>query len=363
MAYYMPYASQGFCDPTTVAQMPHVGESMSSRFNFGAPNGVWEAPQDLTEPFDLQRMASINLSIPGLYIPSPTCSTGFQMSAAAPLPVPSALSYHISPSLFPQSGEPSFASQPNTNPSHMTASPPVSSDRVPAISSSAFWEEDRIVPICRRDHATERIAAVSWTHSRIPPRASKPNFSDPCADHSVDATPVSEPIPPSRKRPSSSSSSGIPKSKKSRTCAPLSDTLQPIKIPSASGALPRCPMPKCGAEIEDCDAAWRGHFKAVHHDDLCLTPGCQGLSASGCKARCPFPIDGCKACGGADSANPRTMAIESVGRHLLNIHIKVAYRCPLCGTEKQWRESACARHIRLCLRKQKDTKKRGGGLV
>ena len=112
-------------------------------------------------------------------------------------------------------------------------------------------------------------------------------------------------------------------------------------------------MPKCGAEIEACDAAWRGHFKALHHDDLCLAPGCDSLSLSPseCKARCPCPLSDVKACerGG--------MAIESVGRHLLNVHFKVAYACPVCGVEREWRESACARHIRLCLRKQKDGKK------
>ena len=45
------------------------------------------------------------------------------------------------------------------------------------------------------------------------------------------------------------------------------------------------------------------------------------------------------------------MSIESVGRHWLNVHIGVAFRCPVCGVESKWRESACARHARRCAEK------------
>ena len=134
--------------------------------------------------------------------------------------------------------------------------------------------------------------------------------------------------------------------------SPLPSHLQPIKVSSAT--LPRCPMPGCGVVLEDKDSAWRGHFKKVHHDELCLTSNCRGPHAGPCKARCPFPLPECKSCASG------AMTIESVGRHLLNIHIKVTYRCPLCGLQNQWRESACVRHIKKCAERHgKAAKKRG----
>lgn len=139
--------------------------------------------------------------------------------------------------------------------------------------------------------------------------------------------------------------------------APLPAHLHPVKVQSAT--LPRCPMPGCGVALEDKDSAWRGHFKKVHHNELCITPGCNGPSGSTCKAKCPFPIPGCKSCAPASRDDGEgkkgaggAMTIESVGRHLLNIHFKVAYRCPLCGLQNHWRESACVRHIRRCMDKK-----------
>ena len=146
---------------------------------------------------------------------------------------------------------------------------------------------------------------------------------------------------------------------------PLPAHLQPIKV--QSGTLPRCPMPGCGVALEDKDSAWRGHFKKAHHDELCLTPGCRGPQGGACKAKCPFPLPDCKSCaavapsresGAGKKGAGGAMTIESVGRHLLNIHFKVAYRCPLCGLQNHWRESACVRHIRRCLDKQQAMKKR-----
>ncbi|RPD61743.1 hypothetical protein L227DRAFT_59459 [Lentinus tigrinus ALCF2SS1-6] len=139
---------------------------------------------------------------------------------------------------------------------------------------------------------------------------------------------------------------------------PLPDSLAPIRVQSATH--PRCPMPGCGVELDAKDSAWRGHFKRVHHDALCLTPNCGGLVTGSCKARCPLPIPGCKSCASDDEhkhghvarkGSGGAMTIESVGRHLLNVHIKVAYRCPLCGLQNEWRESACVRHIRRCAEK------------
>ena len=129
--------------------------------------------------------------------------------------------------------------------------------------------------------------------------------------------------------------------------SPLPESLQPIRVHSAT--LPRCPMPGCGVELDAKDSAWRGHFKAMHHDDLCLAPGCDAASASPrCMARCPCPLPGSK----GKACERGAMAVESVGRHLLNVHFGVAYACPLCGVERTWRESACARHIRLCMTKR-----------
>ena len=140
--------------------------------------------------------------------------------------------------------------------------------------------------------------------------------------------------------------------------SPLPESLQPIRVQSST--IPRCPMPGCGVPLEAKDSSWRGHFKRAHHDELCLTPNCRSLVAGSCKARCPFPIPDCKPCA-SDEGHKHAhsgkkgaggaMTIESVGRHLLNVHIKVAYRCPLCGLKNEWRESACARHIRRCAEK------------
>ncbi|KAI0719843.1 hypothetical protein C8T65DRAFT_693128 [Cerioporus squamosus] len=145
----------------------------------------------------------------------------------------------------------------------------------------------------------------------------------------------------------------------------LPESLQPIRIQPAT--LPRCPMSGCGLVLEAKDSAWRGHFKRYHHDKLCLTDDCRGLSAS-CKAYCPLPISDCKSCSSDDKHKHKqshaaqrgaggAMTIESVGRHLLNVHFKVAYRCPLCGLQTEWRESACVRHIWRCAEKHPNQRK------
>ena len=352
---------------------------VSSRFGLDAPNA---ALQDPTKPLDLQHIVNVDMLVPGLRGPSSTNGTSTQMVGLGPPPLPSVQPYHIPPSAFLRSGENFFMTQPKAHPSHTVTSGPVTPNPVPSTSPTPFPEDDRIVPICHRDHAKERSTTTSgYVHptaivpnslsplnafSRIgrrpPSRVCKRHSPYPCAIHCVAEPPVLKPTLPTRKRKRSSSSPSSPSSnpnaprpKKPRTTMtpPLPDTLLPIRVPSASGSIPRCPMPKCGASIEPCDAAWRGHFKAVHHDDLCLTPSCAGPPSPSCKARCPCPIVGGKAC-------ERTMGVESVGRHLLNIHIGVAYRCPVCGMEREWRESACARHIRLCLKKEQDGKKRDG---
>ena len=46
------------------------------------------------------------------------------------------------------------------------------------------------------------------------------------------------------------------------------------------------------------------------------------------------------------------MTIKNVWRHLLNVHLKVAYRCPLCVMQNL-REEACVR-LGKCTRFGKD---------
>ncbi|PIL28965.1 hypothetical protein GSI_09012 [Ganoderma sinense ZZ0214-1] len=378
MAYSMSYASQGFCDPTTMIQTPHGRESMSSPFNFGAASAIWEAPQDPTKPFDLQRIASINLSIPELFGPSPTSATGFHMTAPTPPPIPSVQSsgcYETYPSTFFQPTEALdlFDSQPNTRTAHTAISIPVTPNPFPSTSSIPFWETDRIVPVCHRDHSQEpstagpRVNLVVQNQPshllqtlqtplpicmRKPLRVGTPHPGGRPQKPQASLRPFSPPLPPLPQR-----TDPITKVEKGPDVRPASGHHPPHQDPAGIRLPPRCPMPKCGAEIEACDAAWRGHFKAMHHDDLCLLPGCDGVSPR-CKARCPCPLPGSK----TKACERGTMAIESVGRHLLNVHVGVAYACPVCGMERTWRESACARHIRLCLRKREEANsKKGGG--
>ena len=143
---------------------------------------------------------------------------------------------------------------------------------------------------------------------------------------------------------------------------PLPEHLRPIRVGTA--ALPHCLMPNCAAELAYKDSAWRAHFGRVHHDELCLTPNCGGFVAGSCKARCPFLGPDGKSCVGHNGHKRggivkkkagAAMTIESIGRHVLSVHVKVVYRCPLCGLQKEWRESACVRHIRGCAKKQKKT--------
>ncbi|KAI0634187.1 hypothetical protein C8Q77DRAFT_1110322 [Trametes polyzona] len=136
--------------------------------------------------------------------------------------------------------------------------------------------------------------------------------------------------------PVSSSSSSAP----SPASSPSSAVPAPIVIVPEGGLC--CPMPGCGATLSAKDSAWRGHFRSAHHADLCGDADCAG----GCKRACPFPLAGkCgKQCG-------TPMAVDSVGRHLLNVHVGVRHRCPVCGVEKAQRYSACQRHILTCLQK------------
>ena len=147
-------------------QIPHGQESVPSSFNFDATGAFWEAPSDPTKAFNLQHMANIDLSIPGLCGASLPYATGFQLAVSTPPPIPpvQSYSYQTSPSIFFPPVESLLLSQPNTHTTHYTAAAPnaaITPNPVPSTTSSArFWETGRIVPVCHRDHEKERNAAT-----------------------------------------------------------------------------------------------------------------------------------------------------------------------------------------------------------
>ncbi|CDO72132.1 hypothetical protein BN946_scf184962.g75 [Trametes cinnabarina] len=156
---------------------------------------------------------------------------------------------------------------------------------------------------------------------------------------SIDASVI-----PVIERASSSSSSitfsSAPSSPSSTTSTSPS-SLTPVVVVPASGL--RCPMLGCGISLPAKDSAWRGHFRTAHHKDVCHDARCAG----DCKRACPLPRAGCTA-GEKCAAMP--MSVESIGRHLLNVHITLRHRCPVCGVEKAQRYSSCQRHINTCIK-------------
>lgn len=97
--------------------------------------------------------------------------------------------------------------------------------------------------------------------------------------------------------------------------------LKLIVVGSAGGLL--CPMPTCLARLAPTDGARRGHFRAAHHAELCMFP--HGACAGKCKVRYPLWDGKCE--------HDRGMSVESLGRHVLNVHIGLAHRFPVCGRE------------------------------
>ena len=121
----------------------------------------------------------------------------------------------------------------------------------------------------------------------------------------------------------------------------LPDHLQPIRVDSTQPIL--CPMRGCAVPLDANDSVWCAHYKGQHHDQLCITAHCGHDGSAACTAQCPFPMVDCTTC------TKGTMTVGNVGRHLLNVHVKVVYQCPVCGIENEWRHSSCARHIRACV--------------
>ncbi|KAI0372420.1 hypothetical protein BV20DRAFT_70353 [Pilatotrama ljubarskyi] len=135
--------------------------------------------------------------------------------------------------------------------------------------------------------------------------------------------------------PAPSAPSSRPPSREARasTC---NDGPKPIAVPPKEGLF--CPMPNCGVKLAPVDSIWRGHFKTVHHKDLCAAGDSCGAKA--CVHACPLPTRDGKPC-----VTKEPMTADSLGRHVLNVHLQLVHRCPLCGVEKVQRYSACKRHI------------------
>ncbi|EIW53429.1 uncharacterized protein TRAVEDRAFT_74757 [Trametes versicolor FP-101664 SS1] len=104
-----------------------------------------------------------------------------------------------------------------------------------------------------------------------------------------------------------------------------------------------CPMRGCGEPLETKDSVWRHHFRRAHHAELCSESAC-AVSGS-CERRCPLPKENGSPC------DSKCMTVDSLGRHVLNSHLGVQYRCPVCGEQRQQRQYAADRHVRMCFKK------------
>ncbi|KAI0327522.1 hypothetical protein GY45DRAFT_1109729 [Cubamyces sp. BRFM 1775] len=185
-----------------------------------------------------------------------------------------------------------------------------------------------------------------------PTKKAKCPYEDPHA-FCHDARPTSSPFPvsPTPALPSSStlsSSSLLPSPTATSSSIKDLSELEPIVIPPPSAL--HCPMPGCGVHLPHRDSAWRTHFRVLHHVDFCADARA-GSCTGNCKYPCPLPQ-------GHSAKCAKAMEVESIGRHLMNIHFGVRHRCPVCGREKAQRYWSCQRHIPVCLA-QKAAKKEG----
>lgn len=104
-----------------------------------------------------------------------------------------------------------------------------------------------------------------------------------------------------------------------------------------------CPMRGCGEPLETKDSVWRHHFRRAHHAELCSESACAARGS--CERRCPLMKENGKPC------DSKCMTVDSLGRHVLNSHLGVEYRCPMCGEQRQQRQYAADRHVRMCFKK------------
>ncbi|KAI0664122.1 hypothetical protein C8Q70DRAFT_219318 [Cubamyces menziesii] len=168
------------------------------------------------------------------------------------------------------------------------------------------------------------------------PKRTKCAVEDPCSSHPHTTSSPSSLLPYS----SPSSLSPPPTSAAVSLSPDDLSQLGPIVVEPPGGFY--CPMPGCGVPLPGNDAAWRGHFRSVHHKDLCADARA-GSCAGKCRYACPLPKDDDD---GHKCAMP--MLVESIGRHLLNVHLGLRHQCPLCGKVEAQRLSACKRHIPVC---------------
>ncbi|TBU37738.1 hypothetical protein BD309DRAFT_875829 [Dichomitus squalens] len=309
MAYNVSYGSQGFCDPTLLATMPLVQEPPTS-------NGLGL----------------------GLY------SSCFQVEAAYPWHIPT-------PPIAP--------STPINVPHGMFKFSQYASDAytVPAYGSNAPH-----VPAGQGSASTSSASSVPWTPSNaaapvFTPGAtqqtghyasSTPNTAHAHAPHLYQHhLPSGPPGHPSRSPPPPTSTptftpTSTPTSTSTPTLSPDPTRQRAVYLGYVSSAQhERCPMPGCPAALSGSAGAWRAHFRTHHHRDFCRVPACRGGTRCRTKARCPFP-DACQDAPGT---------IDSLGRHLLAVHVGAVHRCPTCGLEKVWRSDSCKRHVERCGRK------------
>ncbi|TBU25389.1 hypothetical protein BD311DRAFT_501705 [Dichomitus squalens] len=344
MASHSDCASQGVCDPAMLAHLALVQDPMTVLFDFDACKVHSGRFQGLTAQHN---RTSIGADAPlprGLDAPVPTSSPPFEVKAFLDFPPHAAVpppSGTFDPLVLVRLQDELCLSQVNAGFPIITF-PPDSQHRASSRSSTSSSNRHDAPLACHSGEDCEHTA-ISWSDLSLSDYLTSectPAWQGRAGAQS-DSSSVPGYVAPSSIRSSASTSACRPLKPRKSPCSSLPDKYQPIKLGPGAHPCIRCPMPNRGAELEDRDAAWRGHFKHKHHDDLCLMPGCRGNDPSKCIACCPLPAGGCMA----------PMMVESVGRHILNVHIKVAYGCPVCGKQSTWRESSCARHIRSCLKR------------
>ncbi|KAH9949697.1 hypothetical protein B0H21DRAFT_881715 [Amylocystis lapponica] len=106
----------------------------------------------------------------------------------------------------------------------------------------------------------------------------------------------------------------------------------------------RCHIGECDADILPSDAAWDEHLKEVH-----FAIGLPKNALAEDKQWDPRRSIVCPWADGVSSRCPRTMALDSLGRHLATIHVRgMTWKCPVegCKVKPSTRKDACKRHIK-----------------
>ncbi|KAH9848515.1 hypothetical protein C2E23DRAFT_843269 [Lenzites betulinus] len=210
--------------------------------------------------------------------------------------------------------------------------PPVGSQatqHIPSTSGAHPWDEGLERPDVSMVAVQERPCTRKH---RIPDEEiwSKPPKKSKCAAST--RLPYTSPLHTPFSSPPSSTAS---------TAAGPAVPPEPIVVVPHEGL--QCRMPSCDASLPITDSAWRGHFLNRHHDEICAA-GRACPDPRRCLCLCPF-----KDCAGRVRGGVvQPMSLDSLGRHVLNVHVGVRHQCPVCGAEKKQRRSACVRHIAVC---------------